>query len=83
MMKEWVLSIRDQCERAKIPFFFKRWGGVLKSQAGRQLDGELHDGMPSRTLFPELDDRPRMAAIRQVEELLRTAIMEKLLVREG
>ena len=27
MEKEWVLSIRDQCERAQVPFFFKQWGG--------------------------------------------------------
>src|SRR2546421_3843247 len=26
--KEWVVSIRDQCKRAKVPFFFKQWGGV-------------------------------------------------------
>jgi protein gp37 len=26
MKKEWVLSIRDQCERAQVPFFFKQWG---------------------------------------------------------
>jgi protein gp37 len=33
--KAWVLSIRDQCERAQVPFFFKQWGGVRKSKAGR------------------------------------------------
>lgn len=24
---EWVRSIRDQCLAAKVPFFFKQWGG--------------------------------------------------------
>ena len=28
MEKEWVRSIRDQCEAARVPFFFKQWGGV-------------------------------------------------------
>lgn len=47
MKKEWVLSIRDQCERAQVPFFFKQWGGVRKKQAGRELDGRTYDGFPS------------------------------------
>jgi protein gp37 len=33
MQKEWVLSLRDQCDRAQVPFFFKQWGGVRKSKA--------------------------------------------------
>jgi len=24
--KEWVLSIKDKCDRLNIPFFFKQWG---------------------------------------------------------
>src|ERR1700678_1149905 len=34
--KEWILSLRDQCERAGVPFFFKQWGGVRKGKTGRQ-----------------------------------------------
>jgi protein gp37 len=30
MKKEWVVSIRDQCRAAGVPFFFKQWGGVRK-----------------------------------------------------
>jgi Protein of unknown function (DUF5131) len=41
MAKDWVLAIRDQCRAASVPFFFKQWGGVRKSKAGRELDG--HD----------------------------------------
>ena len=26
MEKEWAISIRDQCKKAKVPFFFKQWG---------------------------------------------------------
>jgi len=68
MKKEWVLSIRDQCARAQVPFFFKQWGGVRKNQAGRQLDGKFYDGIPRRTEFPVLDVQLRLAAIGQIEE---------------
>ncbi len=67
LKKEWVLSIRDQCDRAGVPFFFKQWGGVRKSQAGRQLDGQFYDGVPKRSEFPVLDDQSRLAAIGQIE----------------
>lgn len=42
----WVVDIRNQCERANVPFFFKQWGGVNKKKAGRQLEGRTWDGMP-------------------------------------
>ncbi len=42
----WVLSIRAQCERAGVPFFFKQWGGVNKKKAGRLLEGRVYDGLP-------------------------------------
>jgi len=44
--REWVVSIRDQCLKAKVPFFFKQWGGVKKKKAGRLLDGRTWDQMP-------------------------------------
>lgn len=46
MNAEWVLSIRDQCLRANVPFFFKQWGGVRKKKFGRTLDGRTWDEMP-------------------------------------
>jgi protein gp37 len=46
MAPEWVRSIRDQCRRARVPFFFKQWGGVFKSRTGRELDGRTWDQMP-------------------------------------
>lgn len=46
--KSWVVEIRDQCEAAGIPFFFKQWGGTRKSKAGRELDGRTYDGIPQR-----------------------------------
>ena len=46
MRKKWVIDIRDQCEDAKIPFFFKQWGGKRKSKTGRKLNGRTYDEMP-------------------------------------
>jgi protein gp37 len=50
MKKEWVLSIRDQCLESGVPFFFKQWGGVRKSEAGRELEGKTYDGFPLETV---------------------------------
>lgn len=50
MDPEWVFDIRDQCLTAKVPFFFKQWGGVHKKRAGRILDGKTWDQMPERTM---------------------------------
>jgi protein gp37 len=71
--RDWVLSVRDQCERAGIPFFFKQWGGVRKSKAGRELDGRTYDGVPGRLSLPVLDPAARLAAITEVEGLYRPA----------
>jgi protein gp37 len=42
----WVRDIRDQCLAAKVPFFFKQWGGTNKRRTGRVLDGATWDQMP-------------------------------------
>jgi protein gp37 len=49
MKKEWVVSLRDECKREGVPFFFKQWGGVRKKAAGRKLDGKTYDEFPQRT----------------------------------
>jgi len=46
MEREWVVDIRRQCQRARVPFFFKQLGGVHKSKAGRELDGRTWDQLP-------------------------------------
>jgi len=46
MDRAWVVDIRLQCQRVRVPFFFKQWGGVFKSRAGRELDGRTWDEMP-------------------------------------
>lgn len=46
MREEWVLEIRDQCLKSKVPFFFKQWGGFHKKKAGRSLEGQIWNQMP-------------------------------------
>jgi protein gp37 len=73
MEKPWVLSIRNQCERAEVPFFFKQWGGVRKSKAGRELDGKTYDALPGRVSLPVLENRRRLAAVAEIEGLYAAA----------
>jgi protein gp37 len=46
MRREWVVDIRNQCQAAGVPFFFKQWGGTNKKKSGRELDGQTYDEMP-------------------------------------
>jgi len=46
MDPSWVMGIRDQCNAAGIPFFFKQWGGVNRKKAGRVLEGRTWEEMP-------------------------------------
>lgn len=39
IQQPWVAAIRDACETADVPFFFKQWGGTRKKKTGRELDG--------------------------------------------
>lgn len=65
MQPEWARSLRDQCNAASVPFFFKQWGSfaplqkaaipdtmfrVTKKIAGRILDGAEHNSMPGGKL---------------------------------
>jgi protein gp37 len=43
---DWVLDIQQQCETAKVAFFFKQWGGVNKKKSGRELKGKTYSEMP-------------------------------------
>ncbi|MDP1917601.1 MAG: phage Gp37/Gp68 family protein [Myxococcales bacterium] len=59
MESDWVTSIRDDCDRAAVPFFFKQWGGVRKGEHGRRLDRRLHNAFPEivRHEAPALAER--------------------------
>lgn len=46
MEEEWVLNIKDQCQKQGVPFFFKQWGGVKKKLTGRLLQGEEYSEIP-------------------------------------
>jgi protein gp37 len=47
MKPEWVLDIKEQCQQNDVAFFFKQWGGTNKKAAGRELEGQTYDEMPS------------------------------------
>jgi protein gp37 len=70
MAEEWVLSIRDQCRQAQVPFFFKQWGGWNKKAAGRILDGRTFDEMPPRTSYPVPSKKERLAMIESVNVMM-------------
>ena len=61
---KWVLSVRDQCVAATVPFFFKQWGGVRKGLAGRLLDGRTWDEMPGAAQAPQNATRSTAAQAR-------------------
>jgi len=67
MKEDWVLSIREQCEAAGVPFFFKQWGGVRKKTAGRTLLGRTHDGFPERVQNPTLPSTLRLRHVSDIE----------------
>ena len=59
--RAWVESVRSQCRKASIPFFFKQWGGVRKKIAGRKLNGRTYDELP------EIRNRPQPPKDRRIE----------------
>jgi len=65
LRREWAVSIRDQCAKAGVPFFFKQWGGFHKNRAGRKLDGRTYDEFPQRSTSPvsASDKRRQLAGV--------------------
>jgi len=50
MKSAWATHIRDECVKAKVPFFFKQWGGPSnpeKKARGKQLDGRRWTEYPA------------------------------------
>jgi len=53
MDPDWARDVRDQCQAAEVPFFFKQWGMFdsrgrrrSKKASGRVLDGKTWNEMP-------------------------------------
>ena len=45
--EEWVIDIKDQCDKSGIPFFFKQWGGKNKKVNGSLLNGRYYKQLPN------------------------------------
>ena len=54
MAAEWATRIRDDCDDAGVPFFFKQWGGRTSKANGRTLEGRTWDQMPDSSRQPVL-----------------------------
>jgi protein gp37 len=65
--QEWIIRIRDQCEMAGVPFFFKQWGGVRKKENGRELAGRTYDEIPRRHKSAVPSPRIRLALIQDFQ----------------
>lgn len=46
MKEEWVIDIKEQCEKFNVAFYFKQWGGINKKKAGSTLKGKLYKEVP-------------------------------------
>lgn len=46
MQADWARALKNICERDKVAFFFKQWGGARPKSGGRLLDGEEWNGFP-------------------------------------
>lgn len=50
MAKTWVRELRRSARQTGAAFFFKQWGGPVKSKTGRILDERTYDEYPTPTL---------------------------------
>jgi protein gp37 len=67
MKREWVSSIREQCQAEGVRFFFKQWGGTRKKKTGRLLDGQTYDEFPTKTHNPVLPLTIRSRYVAEIE----------------
>jgi protein gp37 len=45
----WPARLRDACQAAGVPYFFKQWGGRTPKASGRLLNGRTWDQYPERS----------------------------------
>ncbi|MGB8476551.1 MAG: phage Gp37/Gp68 family protein [Candidatus Acidiferrum sp.] len=83
MKKGWVLSLRDQCKKTRVAFFFKQWGGVRKAKTGRRLDGRTYDEFPARIRHAVLTPQECSNSVREIESQYRPELFppSSLLIR--
>jgi protein gp37 len=44
--EEWVLDIKDQCQKVNVAFYFKQWGGINRKKNGKLLQGKIYSELP-------------------------------------
>lgn len=49
MDPKWAIDIRNQCVSARVPFFFKQWGGRSPKTGGRLLEGREWNQFPKKS----------------------------------
>ena len=76
MAPDWARSIRDQCARSGVRFFFKQWGGARKSKTGRTLDDRTHDDGPDRPTVEIPGSRPRKQLSLELERTLSSVVSD-------
>jgi protein gp37 len=81
MEKEWVLSIRDQCRAADVPFFFKQWGGVRKIKNGRELQGRTYDEYPATTARDVPDRATCLSFVSSLKQLSQRLLENRDLIQ--
>jgi Protein of unknown function (DUF5131) len=87
MEAAWALSLRDQCVAARVPFFFKQWGGVLKRRTGREPEAAIRMkpselALDAATTIAVLGPR-RHKKLRRVATKVATGAAHSLVARVG
>jgi protein gp37 len=80
LKREWIVSIQRQCRREGVPFFFKQWGGVRKSENGRSLFGRTYDEFPRVIRSAQPDRRQQVKLLQDVmtDDLMARVLSSKL-----
>lgn len=76
--RAWVESLRSQCRKASIPFFFKQWGGVRKKTTGRKLNGRTYDELPEIRKRPQPPKERRIKLVNDLRDSWSLVGLERL-----
>ena len=63
----WVRPILAQCRAAKVPFFFKQWGGRQKSKNGRTFNDRTYDELPPIIRGEMLPRQERLVLAQEID----------------